>query len=412
MSTPAPAGAALEVAARADDALAAIYRFCAERDWAGWDPYDGLMARLWPLPLVFRTRAGRLYFIQAMKHSPLNLRRLLLVPPLRNPKAMALGLSASCALAAIPGAPPRFRDEARRLVFELLAARVETTHGHGWGYPFDWQSRAFFLPRGTPTVVCSGFVARALDTAGRLFADDPDVQAAVSAGLEGARGFVLGDLGRLSAAGGFCWSYSPLDRSMVVNASLLGAETVSRAMRRAGDATGLNDVAATVRWALSRRRADGGWSYGEASYQRWEDGFHTGFNLKSLRAVREALAALGHDPEAVAPHELLDGSYTYYVENFFDPDGRPWYYRHTPWPADAHGAAVAILTFVEFRDRDPRAMERATRTLDWTLRNMWDRRGWFSFQIKPAYRIRIPYLRWCQAWMLLALAAYSRARRP
>ena len=36
---------------------------------------------------------------------------------------------------------------------------------------------------------------------------------------------------------------------------------------------------------------------------------------------------------------------------------------------------------------------------------MWDERGgYFYCQKHPRYTVKIPYMRWAQAWMLLALA--------
>jgi len=44
------------------------------------------------------------------------------------------------------------------------------------------------------------------------------------------------------------------------------------------------------------------------------------------------------------------------------------------------------------------------------MKNMWDDRGYFYYQVHPAYRNRISFMRWSQAWMLLALSAIlSRA---
>jgi hypothetical protein len=38
------------------------------------------------------------------------------------------------------------------------------------------------------------------------------------------------------------------------------------------------------------------------------------------------------------------------------------------------------------------------------VRHMWDERGYFYYQKHRYWTNRIPYLRWGQAWMLLALA--------
>jgi hypothetical protein len=44
--------------------------------------------------------------------------------------------------------------------------------------------------------------------------------------------------------------------------------------------------------------------------------------------------------------------------------------------------------------------------LQWTATHMWDSRGFFYFQKLPYYTNRISYMRWSQAWMLLALSTY------
>lgn len=240
------------------EALERVWAFCVDRDWTGWDPYDGLMVRLWPATLLRASRVGRLALTQFMKRSPVNFRPFLRVPRLRNPKALALGLEASVALAAIPEWEERATKEAFRLAKDLVRTAVPTAHGAGWGYPFDWQGRAFWCPRDTPTVVCSGFVVRALDAARTLLTPDPELSAQVAAAIRAASQFVLHDLNRTADENGFCWSYSPLDRSQVVNATLLGAEIVARAAALDRRPDLLAEASPTVRWALSRQNDQGG----------------------------------------------------------------------------------------------------------------------------------------------------------
>ena len=38
------------------------------------------------------------------------------------------------------------------------------------------------------------------------------------------------------------------------------------------------------------------------------------------------------------------------------------------------------------------------------MTHMWDKRGYFYYQVLPFCTIKISYMRWVQAWMLLALS--------
>ncbi len=394
------------------EALARTWGYCVSRDWTGHDPFDGLMATRFPATLLRASAAGRLALLQAVKRSPFDLRGLLGVPPLRNPKALALGLESALLLAPDPAWGERALAEARRLAAELPRLATPTAHGHGWGYPFDWQARGRWIRRGVPTSVCTGFVVRALDAArGALAGGDPALARAAADAMRPAAAFVLHDLRRTADADGFCWSYSPDDDAAIVNATLLAAETVARVAALDGESSALDAIAPTIRWALARQNGEGGWTYGEAGHHAWEDGFHTAFNLASLEAIRAAAAALGTDAEALVPQERLDRGHAHYAAHFFDADGRPWYYRHTPWPIDAHSAAVAIITLARLGRQDAARREQAARVARWTVEHLWLPEGWFAYQLRPRGLVKTPFLRWCQAWMLRALAELNALER-
>jgi hypothetical protein len=75
--------------------------YCQANDWAGYDPYDAVNSRVFALWPFLNSRLPRLVLTQALKRSPTNIRRLLLVPKTQNPKAIALFLSVFLKLSRI-----------------------------------------------------------------------------------------------------------------------------------------------------------------------------------------------------------------------------------------------------------------------------------------------------------------------
>jgi hypothetical protein len=100
---------------------------------------------------------------------------------------------------------------------------------------------------------------------------------------------------------------------------------------------------------------------------------------------------------------VIAQGYRFWKERMFLPDGTPKYYPDRVYPIDVHSIAQAVLTFLEFADQDSQAIERAYQVAKWGIENMQDTQGYFHYQIHRRYRIRIPYMRWSEAWMQRAL---------
>src|SRR6266436_6814530 len=380
-----------------------LWHWCRAHDFAGYDPYDALNSRLFQATPLKHSRIARLNWTQLFKRSPLNFRRLALVPAERNPKGTAL-----FALAALADyrrlRTVEAETDARALLDDLLGARLTSESGAAcWGYNFDWQSRSFFAPRGTPTVVPTAFAARALCEAAEVFGQDEYLPFART-----ICDFILNDLNRSEEADTeVCFSYSPLDQARVFNASLLAGETLATVGRIAGAASLCDWAVRAARYVIRRQRADGSWAYGGDDYQSWADGFHTAFILGSLSRIIDAVRS---EPGAVAPglvdelDNTLRRGYHFWQERFFLADGWPKYYPDRLYPADAHSAASAIFTLVVFRGRIPGTMILAEKIAEWAIDNLRDSRGYFHYQRRRFYAVNIPYMRWSQAWLAYALA--------
>src|SRR5229473_7188870 len=103
------------------------------------------------LPFL-NSRFPRLFLTQALKRSPINIRRFLGIPKTQNPKAIALFLSAFLKLSRI--GVIKTEDLIEPMIERLIALRSPGTPYWCWGYSFPWQTRTIVVPAEAPNVVC------------------------------------------------------------------------------------------------------------------------------------------------------------------------------------------------------------------------------------------------------------------
>jgi hypothetical protein len=399
--------------------LADLLSWCRARDFAGHDPFDGLNSRLFQTTPLKHSRLARLAWTQFFKRSPINFRSLARVPRERNPKGIAL-----FALAALSNyrrlKTKEAEIEARELLDDLVALSLKGFHGAAWGYNYDWQGRAFFAPRGTPTVVPTAFAARALCEAAEVFDRQQYLPLART-----ICDFILNDLNRSDEANDeVCFSYSPLDRTRVFNASLLAGETLAVVGKLTGEPSLCEWAKRTARYVVRRQREDGSWVYGTDDYQSWVDNFHTAFILTSLSRIMESEPGADRGPQAGSPLGVVDATgldgeiegcilrgYEFWRERFFLSNGWPKYYPDRLYPADAHSASAAIVALVELRGRLPGALELADKIAEWTIENLRAPDGYFYYQRRRFFTVRIPYMRWSESWMAYGLARLAEVKR-
>jgi hypothetical protein len=389
-----------------------LWQWCRAQGFAGYDPYDALNSRLFQATPLKHSRLARLAWTQFHKRSPINFRPLVGIPRERNSKGIAL--FALAALAEYRRSKTKEAEiEARELLDDLMSMRLKGLKGATWGYNFDWQSRAFFAPRGTPTIVPTAFAARALCEAADVFGAEEYLPFART-----ICDFILNDLNRPEETETeVCFSYSPLDRTRVFNASLLAGETLAAVGRLTGEASLCDWAMRAARFVVRRQRADGSWAYGGNDHQSWADNFHTAFILGSLSRLMKSVPGADRGPRAGSPRGVVDATgsygeieaalqrgYDFWRERFFLSNGWPKYYPDRLYPADAHSTASAIVTLVEMRGRIPGASLLAEKIAEWAITNLRDDRGLFYYQRRRFQTVRIPYMRWSEAWMAYALA--------
>ncbi len=373
-----------------------LLAYCRANEWAGYDPYDALNSRMFKALPFLDFKLARLGLTQAIKRCPINLRPLLLVPKTPNAKGIALFLSSLTKLSKIGlvdgGA------EIDVMADKLLALRSPDERYSCWGYNFDWQTRSALVIKGTPNIICSTFAANALLDAYERSRKSQWLDAAVS-----AADFILDVLFWRDTRSRACFSYTPLERTKIHNANLFGAALLCRLSLLTGRTMFLEPALDAARHSVDKQHADGSWDYGESPSQRWIDNFHTGFNLVALRRIEHYGGTAEFDAAIGRGLEFYNG-------HFFREDGAPRYFHDATYPIDIHSVAQSVITLVELKDFDEGNFPLAHSIMNWGLRNMWDTRGFFYFQKLPHYTVRIPFMRWSEAWMLMALSTLLEAQ--
>lgn len=331
-----------------------------------------------------------------------------MIPKTQNPKAIALFIMALCKLkarACAAGTEKSKRDignideHIKALIARLITLRSPDMKYWCWGYSFPWQGRTVLAPRGAPNLVCTVFVANALLDAYEANRDAENINMAASAAE-----YMLNELywTKDSSVAGFSYPVPTL-QVQVHNANFLGAALFCRIYKHSREERFLEPAMKSARYSAAQQHSDGSWDYGELPTQRWIDNFHTGFNLCALQTINQCLDTNEFEPN-------IRSGLVFYRNNFFRPDGAPKYFHDGVYPIDIHSVAQSIITLSAFRALNKNNVELANSVLRWTIDNMWDKRGYFYYQATPYYKNKIPYMRWSQAWMLLALATQLTAK--
>jgi hypothetical protein len=375
---------------RIRESAANLLHYCKSNDWAGYDPYDALNSRLFANSPLRNNQICRIAFIQIMKRLPLNIRPLLLIEKEHNPKAIALFLMA-CLKLSRKGLLDQ-EDIIDKLINKLIDLRSPDSPYYCWGYSFPWQTRVNLVPRGAPNLVCTVFVANALLDSYELQNNSRCLDMASSAAE-----YILNELYWTDeSVSGFSYPLPSL-KTRVHNANFLAAALFCRIYKHAGDNKFLETAMKVTRYSADKQHDDGSWDYGENSKQRWVDNFHTGFNLCALRSI-------GQYANTSEFESHIRRGFDFYRMNFFRGDGAPKYFNNRIYPIDIHSVAQSIITLLELKDLDEGSMEMAHSVFEWAMNHMWDQQGYFSYQVFPFFKNNISYMRWSQAWMLLAIA--------
>lgn len=363
-----------------------------KHDHKGYEPFDGLNS--WIRPLA-QGKLGRQVLQQGIKRLPWNLRPLLGIRPATSTKAIGYFARAHLKLYLLLG-DHRYLQRAQKELTWLLEHPSPGFSGLSWGNHFDYQSRAFYLPKGRPTAVWTSLIGHAFLDAEALNSQ-PGYQEAINRICQ----FITTDLERRPEPPGACISYIPGEYHPVHNSNMLAAAVLARACSATGDYS-LREVATqAITYTVERQHAGGSWWYGEASNFHWIDSWHTAYVLDSLYWFMKCTDNWDY-------HQAFRQGAAFWVSNFFLSDGTPRFYADRTYPIDIQAAAQAIETLCLLAEADdPACLDRARRVASWTINNMQSPDGHFFHQRERLWASKTPMLHWGQATMLHALSCLA-----
>jgi uncharacterized protein YyaL (SSP411 family) len=364
-----------------ETSLNRVERWVEERNYQGYEPFDGLSS--WLRPLTFGNLLAERLLMQAIRQSPVNLRPLAGVKPKESTKGrgyMAWGYL----FRYRSSGDPTFLQKAEACLEWLDRHKVSRFKKHSWSNHFDFSSRAGSYTKDDPIIVWTALIGLAYVEAYELTGQSKWLEIAQS-----VCGWIL-ELPRERTERGTCLSYLPHVQSSIHNSNMLGGAVLARTAKHTGNAQYIEVARAAMEYTCSRQRPDGSWWYGEDPKYHWIDNFHTGYNLDSLKCYSESL-------QDETWREHLERGLKFYKNHFFEPNGCPKYYHNRRYPVDSQCAAQSIETLASFRKEDPDCLKLAMRVARWTIENMQDADGHFYYRFYPDCKAKTPMLHLDQA---------------
>jgi hypothetical protein len=396
---------------RAREALFRLEELMADSRYIGFDPYDikGSHLFMWALSIprkpFYRNIQRKLILAPLIiieSYFPRISRWLFGIKPKRNAKGISLIAKGYLNLFRLTS-DPKWKAKANDLLDWLLANKSPRYLHTCWGYPFDWDS-GVVIPAFTPASVVSAAAFDAFWEAWLITKEARYLD--VCAGI---CHFFVKDLNITKLdEHTICFSYTPLDTFQVHNTNLLVADCLLRAGMATNEATFISLGKKAANFALTEQNSDGSiFYYGKAQdyiNPGRVDHYHSGFEMRCLHS-------LWNTTQDEVYRDALMRYFDFYQRNFVkkvDSGVLPYMYPSVYYPVNIHSCAEAILLNAKLAKEFDSARILLGQYVSPILELMKTEKGWFKYMIRKIgpfeVHSSIPYMRWGQAWMFLALS--------
>ena len=363
-----------------------------ESGYSGYDPYDGASS---VYKFISGNRYTRLLSTYLNKFSPLNFRPLLGIRQSKQNQALAFIGRAMLLFS------DKYMTEINKIAEHLVTdSQIEDYGYHCWdAHGFPIQMRNGYKPIGGTDVIGT-------EAIGRYFLE-MDVLKSVQEHMEicaSVNDFMQNHL-RVRNNGLHYFRYTPETKNSkwCYNASIIAAVFIASNSKYYGLDYDESFVDNAVREVISRQKTNGSWYYSldtESGYEKPQIDFHQGFILD---AILEYMELIGYEKPFIYSYKK---GLEFYRTNQFLNTGQGIYRYPRKYPVNIHNQAQGIITFTRaavagFGDH---YLNFASTIAEWTIKNMQSEDGYFYYRINRLFKNKIPYMRWSQAWMLLALS--------
>ncbi|MDD1792973.1 glycoside hydrolase family 88 protein [Enterovibrio sp. ZSDZ42] len=366
-----------------------------KNDFSGYDPFDGLNSVFFSLFPRLKKGFFGLAWTQLHKRLAINLRPLFGIRPKRNPKGIGLFILGLLENYKATG-DKIYLAEATHLADWLLTKQSDVAiwQHSCWGYHFDWNARAFFVPKGKPNVITTIYVAQALYALSQVTENTKYLEPA----LDSAH-FIVKHL-YTEHEGRQFFAYIPGEEAFVHNASLWGAAWVAKVASLTGNDSYKELALKAARQSIKEQSNDGSWVYGSRHHHQFIDGFHTGYNLEALWMLSDALSTQEFQAS-------IEKGLDYYKQHLFEQDGTAKYYNNNRYPLDMHSVSQAIITLLKVgRTQDD--IDLAKKIIYRSFDTLYlPRKQRFIYQKNKLFTNNVDYLRWTQAWVYYSLSFFN-----
>ncbi len=395
-----------------EDVVCSLQNYILANNYAGYDPYD-LRGDNGVFLFLQRSVVGKGLLLLLNANAPLFTRKILRIKKTQNSKTLALCLRAY-ALLYKKTAREDYLNAAKDVARRLIAMRNEDYKA--WGYPFKWQSSGGLLEKNVPSIVVTSFCGQAILDYYELVEDENILDAAIDAGC-----FMLNRLNRSDDSGFFCFSYTPVDKTFVHNANVLGAAFLARLFAVTGKDEFREAAINAVNFTISQQRENGSFEYyiDKDVKEEFIDNYHTGFVLESINDCARYL-------KSKAFSGPLKKGLRFYKEKLFFQKKIPLYRTTSPLPVDIHSVAESLAVLSRLKDVED-SSDYLKNIFDWAIKEMYNKKeGSFYYWVNHLNglenlkfkdrrlrllnfftinsKTKIPYMRWSVAWMFWALA--------